>query len=315
MSETHAVVVRGRTPLADDVVELELGRADGAPLPAFAPGAHLDLLLPGGPERQYSLSGEPGEPTWRIAVLRERAGRGGSMRVHDELPTGAELVVRGPNSHFAMADRVEGPALFVAAGIGITPLLPMLAEAAERGWDWRLLYAGRSRARMAYLRPLLERWPDRVAVFAADEGARLDLAAELAAAGPLATVHCCGPERLLDEADRLCGGWPEHRYHRERFTPPTPVEHAETPFEVELALTGVTLTVPAERSILDVAEEVGAFVLSSCREGTCGTCETPILEGRADHRDVVLSPQQQSEQRSLMICVSRAACPRLVLEL
>lgn len=316
------VVVTNRVPAADGVVLLELSRPDGNPLPGWSPGAHIDLVLVPGEtpqlnlERQYSLCGDPADGSvWRIGVLREPDGRGGSAHVHDAVRVGDRLVVRGPRSHFALAGG-DGPVLFVAGGIGITPILPMIAAAGAAGRDWRLAYAGRSRATMAFVEELTAAHGDRVEVFARDEGARLDLAAWTAAAAEGVPVHCCGPTRMVDEVEALSAAWPAGTLHRERFEPKAPAEHApDVAFEVELELSGLTLTVPADRTVLEVVEEAGALVLSSCREGTCGTCETPVLEGEVDHRDSVLTPAEQAANTAMMICVSRAACPRLVLEL
>jgi ferredoxin-NADP reductase len=310
------VVVTGKRVIAADVVELELAAVGGAQLPAWRPGAHIDLLLAPGLERQYSLVGTR-EGRWLVAVFRERAGRGGSAHVHDELAVGVTLRARVPRNHFAFVP--DAPAVFIAGGIGITPLLPMIAAAEEAGVDWSLHYAGRTHAGMAFADELVARHPDRVTLYAGDAGTRLDVAALLAVPSD-ANVYCCGPARLMDAvtAAIAAAGWPQGALHLERFEPKGHggVEVDEE-FEVELELSGITLTVPPGTSILETAEEAGAFVLSSCREGTCGTCETRIAAGEADHRDSVLSPEEQAENRTMMICVSRAApgCPRLVLEL
>lgn len=306
---TLDLVVAARSAVAEDVVLLTLEAPDGAPLPAWAPGAHVDLLLAPGLERQYSLCGDPADTArWQVAVLREAAGRGGSAHVHDRLDVGSRLAVRGPRNNFAFAPR--GEVVFVAGGIGITALLPMIGAAEAAGAPWRLLYAGRSRRTMAFVGDLVERFPDRVEIYAADEGRRLDLTADLPVG---AVVYACGPRRLLDALEEQC---PAGTLHLERFEAKefgAPVWDGD--FEVELAMTGVTVTVPPGRSILDVAEEAGALVVSSCREGTCGTCETAVLEGEVEHRDSVLSPEEQGYSDVMMVCVSRAACPRLVLEL
>ncbi|WP_207453641.1 PDR/VanB family oxidoreductase [Herbiconiux sp. SYSU D00978] len=311
----YDVVVTDRTLVADEVAMLDLADARGNPLPGWLPGAHLDVLLPGGEERQYSLCGDPDDrSSWRIAVLREPAGRGGSLLLHT-VAVGDRLRVRGPQNHFAFAPTAGRSYLFLAGGIGITPLLPMLRAADAAGCDFRLVYAGRSRSSMAFAAALAESYGDRVRLHPSDEGARVDLALLLGEL-PLDTqVYCCGPTRLLDAVENLMADRLRD-LHMERFEARALTEPVlDEPFEVELAMTGVTVTVPPSRSILDVAEEAGALVLSSCREGTCGTCETPILEGEADHRDSILTPDEQEENRMMYICVSRAACPRLVLEL
>lgn len=308
------LVVAGRDDAVGRVAVIRLARADGGPLPAWEPGGHIDLMLPGGVERQYSLCGEPADAsTWTIGVLREPGGRGGSEWIHEHLVPGESVRARGPRSHFSLA---PAPSYrFIAGGIGITALLPMIRVAQAAGADWRLDYAGRSRAELAFL-PELERWGDRVVVHAADEGGRADLPALLGAPGEDALVYCCGPGRMLDEVEALCAAWPEGSLRTERFQAvPLASPVRQGVFEVELASSGMTLQVPEDRSILDVVEEAGVFALSSCREGTCGTCETPLLEGEADHRDAVLSPAEREMNDRIMICVSRAACPRLQLEL
>jgi ferredoxin len=191
----------------------------------------------------------------------------------------------------------------------------MVAAAADAGVAWRLVYAGRSRTSMAFLDDLVERYGDQVEVYAGDEGRRADLAATIDAA-PEAVVYCCGPARLIADVEAACAGRGAGQLHLERFEAKqvaAPIWNE--PFEVELLLSATTITVPPERSILEVAEEAGVLALSSCRVGTCGTCETPVVSGEIDHRDSVLTPEEQEDSWAMMICVSRAACPRIVLEL
>jgi ferredoxin-NADP reductase len=231
------------------------------------------------------------------------------------LREGDRLRVRGPSNHFAFRPASGREVLFVAGGIGITPIRGMVAAAEEAGVPWRLVYAGRSRRSMAFLGELLARYGERVDVYAGDEGRRADLAS-LVAAAPRAVVYCCGPARLIAAVESACAGRPAADLHLERFeAKPVAAPVWDGPFEVELLLSGMTITVPPERSILEVAEEAGVLALSSCRVGTCGTCETPIVSGEVDHRDSVLTPEEQEDNWAMMICVSRAACPRIVLEL
>jgi len=305
------VVVQARTAVAEGVVALDLAPTNGRPLPAWTPGSHIDLLLPGGAERQYSLCGDPADrSTYRVAVLREEDGRGGSALVHDGLAVGDTLRLRGPRNHFAFDPATDRPTVFVAGGIGITPMLSMLSAADAAGTDWSLHYAGRSRASMAFVDQLLDEHPSRVHVYAADEGDRLVV--DAVADGPAGRLYCCGPRRLLDAVETLAaGGWTVHseRFEAREFGPPVWPD----PFEVELELSGGSLTVRPGESILDVVEASGAVVVSSCRVGTCGSCETPVLEGAVEHRDSVIGPG--GPQQTIMICGSRAAGPRLVLEL
>ncbi|QWT22807.1 PDR/VanB family oxidoreductase [Subtercola sp. PAMC28395] len=301
--------------VASDVLLVTLERADGAAFPAWTPGAHIDLVLSAGVERQYSLCSDPADTNrWQIAVLRESAGRGGSEYVHTALSAGHTLRVRGPLNHFVFDESERY--VFVAGGIGITPLLPMIRAADAAGADWTLAYAGRSEGAMAFARELRAGHPERVDIYASDVGERLALDALFEDVDDSTMVYCCGPTRLLDAALELAHDWPSGRLRVERFEARdvgAPVR--EESFEVELELSGLTLTVPPEKTILEVVEEAGVLVLSSCREGTCGTCETPVVSGEVDHRDSVLTPEEQADNEVMMICVSRAACPRLVLEL
>ena len=310
------LIIHERREAADGVVCLTLGRADGGPLPAWNPGAHVDVALDNGLIRQYSLCSDPREQrTWRIAVLREPDGRGGSRYVFDKLHDGDIVEVGAPRNHFGLE---AAPAyVFVAGGIGITPILPMLAEAQRAGADWTLLYGGRTRASMAFLDELA-RHGERVTVAPQDEVGLLDLAGPLAAPRPDALVYACGPAPLLDAVAGRASTWPAGALHVERFAPRA-VEPAgaDAAFEVEFRASGVTAVVPAGASILSVAEDAGIVVDWSCREGTCGTCETPLLGGRAEHRDSLLTDEEKAAQDTVLICVSRAepGCARLRLGL
>ncbi|RFA14893.1 oxidoreductase [Subtercola boreus] len=311
------VIVTDRQSVADDILLLTLAAAGGGDLPEWSPGAHLDLMLPNGVERQYSLCSDPADRgSWQVAVLRESGGRGGSEFVHATLAIGETLRARGPLNHFAF--EAASSYVFVAGGIGITPLLPMIREAARAGAPWTLAYAGRSEGSMAFVKELVGEHAEHVSVYTSEAGERLALDDLFAAAPAGAQVYCCGPARLLDAATARSTelGWPAGRLRLERFeAKSTGAPVLSDAFEVELEYSGLTLTVPPERSILDVVEEAGVLVLSSCREGTCGTCETPVVSGEVDHRDSVLTPEEQADNEVMMICVSRAASAKLVLEL
>jgi len=305
------VVVTAVSKPAEDVVELTLAHPDGSPLPGWTPGAHVDLVLDQDTVRQYSLCGSPADPmTYRVAVLLAPETRGGSKHCH-ELAEGATVRIRGPRNHFPL---VSSPRyLFVAGGIGITPLLPMVAAAAATGADWRLHYGGRSRRSMAFRDALCEAYGERVLIYPQDETGLLDLDAILADEPADTPVYCCGPEPLLQAVEQRCAGRP---LHVERFAPKEQGEPVRPEsFEVELARAGRTLTVPPGKSILRVVEDAGIPVLWSCTEGTCGTCETAVLEGVPDHRDSFLSAEEQADNETMMVCCSRAAGPRLVLDL
>ncbi|TLS47019.1 oxidoreductase [Streptomyces montanus] len=309
------LVVATRTPAADGVVSLTLRRPDGEPLPSWTPGAHIDLLLDGGLTRQYSLCGHPADhEAWRIAVLREPQGRGGSAYVHDHLREGATVRVRGPRNNFPL--RPAARHLFIAGGVGITPVLPMVEAAEAAGADWRLLYGGRTRTSMAFLDRLAP-YGDRVFVRPQDEYGLLDLAAFLGSPEEGTLVHACGPEPLLQAVHERCADWPPGTLGVERFAPARTVEGAgpAEAFEVVLARAGLTVTVPPDRSVLEAVEEAGVTVDFSCREGTCGTCETDVLDGTPDHRDSLLDEDEREAGDTMLICVSRSCGPRLVLDL
>jgi ferredoxin-NADP reductase len=313
--ELRELVVAERGDAAEGVVTLVLRDPSGDPLPPWEPGAHVDLVLTAELTRQYSLCGDPADRgAWRIAVLREPDGRGGSAFVHEKLLPGATVPVRGPRNHFAL---VPAPRyLFLAGGVGITPIAAMVGAAAAAGADWQLVYGGRSAATMAFAAELRAAYGERVQLRPQDEHGLLDLDALLAAPTPGTLVYCCGPTPLLDAVERRCAGWPPGTLHVERFAPKevgAPVLAGA--FEVELAQSGVTVTVPPDRSVLDALEDAGAAPLSSCREGTCGTCETAVLSGVVDHRDSLLTDDERGAHDTMFPCVSRAACPKLVLDL
>ncbi|TWP38557.1 PDR/VanB family oxidoreductase [Leekyejoonella antrihumi] len=311
--ELDLVVEKADQP-ADGVLELVLRAPSGSDLPAWAPGAHIDVVA-GGFTRQYSLCGDPHDRSvWRIAVLREVAGRGGSAHLHDQVRQGDTVRVRGPRNHFAL---VASPQyLFIAGGIGVTPILPMAAAAESAGSTWSLAYGGRTRATMAYADELRTTYGEKVSLHPQDETGPLPLEMLLGEARTDTAVYCCGPEGLLQAVEQHCAAWPSGALHLERFSPKQQGKpQLQGDFEVELASTGQTLTVPPERSILSVLEEAGVGILSSCTEGTCGTCETGVLSGQVDHRDSLLTADERAANDVMFVCVSRAACPRLVLDL
>ncbi|MFG2795987.1 PDR/VanB family oxidoreductase [Streptomyces pseudovenezuelae] len=304
------LVVDRRDSAADGVLALTLRHPLGEQLPAWEPGAHIDVVLGPGLERQYSLCGDPSDRTsWRIAVLREPAGRGGSAHVHEQLRQGGKVRVRGPRNHFAL--RPAPRYRFIAGGIGITPILPMLAAAQAAGAEWTLLYGGRTRDSMAFTEEL-SRYGDRVTVAPQDESGLLDLASVLDGVPEGTLVYCCGPGPLLDAVEELC---PAGLLHVERFAPKEQPEGENTQFEVELAQTGTTVTVAPDVSVLDAVRATGVEVLFSCTEGTCGTCETDVLDGTPDHRDSVLTDEEREAGETMMICVSRCRGKKLVLDL
>ncbi|WP_433503054.1 PDR/VanB family oxidoreductase [Pseudonocardia halophobica] len=305
--------VAQRRELADGVVGLTLVAEHGGLLPPWRPGAHIDLVLDEGLVRQYSLCGDPGDRTsYEVGVLLEPEGRGGSRWIHEKLHPDVVVDVRGPRNHFRLEDAQSY--VFVAGGIGITPILAMVGEAERAGRPWTLFYGGRTRSSMAYADRLEVHGP-AVRLWPQDEHGLIDLPTVLADPAPGAAVYTCGPEPLLRAVEEQCAAhWPAGSLHLERFSAKEVDKTGDTPFEIELT-DGRVLEVPADRSALEVLEDAGFDILSSCREGTCGTCEVEIVEGEADHRDTVLTADEQAENTCMMVCVSRAACARLKLDL
>lgn len=312
--DSDRLVVREKTREADGVVALTLARPDGGRLPDWAPGAHIDVTLASGVTRQYSLCGDRWDAhRYRVAVLREVDGRGGSAYVHDELEPGDTVGFGGPRNHFPLVPSARY--LFVAGGIGITPLLPMVHQADLVGADWALLYGGRARPTMAFVDDLA-RHGHRVTVHPQDEAGLLPLASFVAGAGDDTVVYCCGPGPLLAAVEDATAHRPRHLLRTERFVAAelgAPVR--DEPFVLELARTGATVTVAPELSVLEAARRAGATALSSCEQGTCGTCETPVLAGVPDHRDSILADHERAAGDCLFPCVSRSCTDRLVLDL
>jgi ferredoxin-NADP reductase len=301
--------VAGKTAVAADVQAVVLEDPHGRRLPPWAPGAHIDLVLPNGITRQYSLCGDRFDPyRYRIGVLREPAGRGGSAYVHENLNVGDLVGLGGPRNNFPLVP--AGRYRFVAGGIGITPLLPMIEQAEAIGAEWRLLYGGRTRGSMAFLDELA-RYGDRVIVRPQDEYGLLDLPSVLDGT----RLYCCGPAPLLDAVERLCAGMPAGYLRTERFVTATTGAARDAAFEIALARSGKTVTVEAGDSVLDTLRHCGVAVLSSCRQGRCGTCEVAVLDGDVDHRDSLLDEQERSDNTCMFVCVSRARTARLVLDL
>lgn len=292
--------------IADGVVRIRL---EGRRLPRWEPGAHLDLVLPSGLVRQYSLCGDPGDTSsYTVATRLVENGRGGSREVHEQLREGTEVEVRGPRNRFPL---VAAPAhVFVAGGIGITPILPML-RGLPPGAEWRLLYGGRSRATMPFLEEIEKLDAGgRVTVVAEDQDGRPDLDAIFADTAPGTAVYCCGPEGLTDAVEsRIPEG---ATLHLERFTPRA-AAGGDQPFEIELRRSGRRLTVPADSSVLTAVRVELPGTAYSCEQGFCGTCQQRVLEGEVDHRDELLTDAERGD--SMLICVSRALGEKIVLDM
>ena len=330
----HALpmVISEVTAEAVDVVSVRLAGFDGAPLPAWSPGEHIDLVLPSGRVRQYSLCGDPSDRSgYRIAVRRLPDGGGGSLEVHT-LSTGDRVTIRGPRQAFPLLTAPRY--LFLAGGIGITAILPMVRAAAAAGLDWRLVYVGRDRASMPFLDELAELaeraglaglagpagpagFGDRLLIRTDDEHDGPATGAELLgyAPAPGSVGYCCGPPPMLASvraAMRAAGpGCVLDVLHAERFAPPAVLGGGE--LTVELARSGGSLTVPSDRSVLEVVRDRLPDVAYSCRQGFCGTCKVRVITGEVEHRDHVLAPHERAD--TMTICVSRAIGDRLVLDL
>lgn len=303
--------------MADGVVKLRLEAPSGGRLPDWAPGAHTDVVLPtadgGTLVRQYSLCGDRWDPgAYEVAVLRDPNSRGGSRYIHDELAVGDLLSVGSPRNNFILspARRYQ----FVVGGIGITPVLSMIAAAEAMGIDWHLLYGGRSRQSMAFLDELGQ-YAERVTISPQDEMGHLDLTfLEEPAAGT--QVYCCGPEPLLRAVESKTAKWPSGYVRFERFvqsaqSPPVRSE----PFVVELSHSKKSVTVGINETVLEAMSRSGASILSSCKQGVCGTCEVDVLDGVPDHRDSLLTEAERARGDRMFVCVSRSITDRIVLDL
>jgi len=308
VGRTHTAVVTKRELLSPDVVALTLADAGGGLLPSWTPGGHIDVQLPSGRRRQYSLCGPPGRRTdYRIAVRRIADGGGGSIEMHDALDVGDSLVFEGPRNAFYLGAG-ERDVLFVIGGIGVTPILPMLHAAQQRAINWRAVYAGRSREYMPLLDEVVSVAPDRVTVWADDERGRFAGADDLLlGAGPTTAVYVCGPTGMLESVRIARDEYANAPLHYERFSPPPVVDGV--PFQLELARSRRVLDVPANRSALDVMLDDDPTTAYSCRQGFCGTCKVNVLSGQINRRG-----RTAEADGEMLVCVSRATGGRVVID-
>ncbi|SFC48494.1 Cytochrome P450 [Polaromonas sp. OV174] len=315
---TRPVVVQSVTTVAQGVVKLRLASHDGRALPRWTPGSHIDIECGSSDlSRQYSLCGNPAETNvLEIAVLREADGRGGSAWIHSRVSAGDTLRIRGPRNHFRL-DESLAKVILIAGGIGITPVSAMALRARELGMDYELHYSGRQRAGMAFLDELAELHGDRLHVYAGDEGRRNDFQALLAQPTPDTQIYACGPARMLQALEDCCLAWPQDSLRIEHFesTLGTLDPSREHAFEVELKDSGIVVQVPANQTLLAALRQANIEVPSDCEEGLCGSCEVRVLDGKVDHRDVVLTRSEREANAKMMACCSRACATRLVLEL
>lgn len=305
---THQAKVIERKSVAPDVVALTLADPDGGLLPSWTPGGHIDVQLPSGRRRQYSLCGAPGRRTdYRIAIRRIADGGGGSIEMHEAYRVGDTVAFEGPRNAFSLG-AAEREVLFVIGGIGVTPILPMIRVAAQRGINWRAIYAGRTRDYMPLLDEVVSVAPERVTVWADDEHGRFPAVDDLLAeAGPTTAVYVCGPTPMLEAVRAARAEHAGAPLHYERFSPPPVVDGF--PFELELARSRRVLNIPADRSALDVMRDNDPTTTYSCQQGFCGTCKVKVLAGQVDHRG-----RRVEDDDEMLVCVSRAKSQRLVID-
>jgi ferredoxin-NADP reductase len=317
-SEARRLKVTAVTLEARGVLGIWLCDPAGRDLPEWSPGAHLDLVLPSGLVRQYSLCGDNGDrKRYMVAVLLDPAGRGGSQEIHSSPLVGREIHVRGPRNRFELEDAPRY--LFIAGGIGITPIISMI-RTLPSSVDWSLYYGGRTRDSMAFVEEAVDVGRDRTTIVREDVEGLLDLQKIFEQVEPDTLVYACGPPGLLEAVTRCRDEMTVDIDVRvERFTSAVTEaspesSSANSSFVVELRRTGLVLAVPNDRSVLAVVRDVLPGFPYSCQEGFCGSCETRVLEGMPDHRDDLLTPEEQAAGNTMMICVSRALSGRLVLD-
>lgn len=303
---------------ADSVLSFELRAPDDGELPPFTAGAHVDLSLPNGLMRSYSLCNSPRDrDRYVIGVQRDPNSRGGSAYLHDKVRPGDTLPVTAPRNNFEL-DPGDAPSILIAGGIGVTPLLSMVRALQEQRRDWILHYAVRERRQLAFQRVLRGLAGDadrlRLHVDAENGGGVLDLPKIVADAPAGAHFYCCGPAPMLEAFAAATAGIPDERAHVEHFTN-TEAPDTSGGYEVELAASGLVLEVKPGSTILQTIEAAGVSVVYSCTEGVCGTCETRVLDGVPEHRDQVLTDREKAANDVMMICCSGSRSRRLVLDL
>ena len=309
-----------RRPAAEGIVEITLEALPGQVLPAFDAGAHVDLHLPGGVVRPYSLCNDPAEHhRYVFGVLREPASRGGSQAVHEALQVGQLLQAGAPRNNFGL-HAGPAPALLLAGGIGVTPLLAMARQLAREQRPFTLHYAGRTRVRMAFVAEMLQAGLLQPAhLHIDDEGSAMDLPALLATQPAGTELYVCGPAGFMDAVDTAAQAlaWPAARLHRERFSaaPVAAPAGGDQAFEIHVAGTGQVVPVPVGCTAAAAMQAAGLPLLTSCEQGVCGTCLTRVLAGEPEHRDQYLTPEEQAANDQFLPCCSRARGGRLVVAL
>ena len=308
-------VVTAIEPLARSVSLFEVTPAAGYRLPPAEPGAHIGFILPDGTERSYSLvtAGDGADRSYRVAIKREEAGRGGSRWFHDELKPGAAIEIMPPRNHFPLDEQAR-ETLLIAGGIGISPLWSMAQRLEALGRPWSMIYACRSRAEAAFLGPLYAF--HQVSFHFDDEqgGAPLPMAAAVAAAPAEAHLYCCGPLPMLAAFEAAVAGRPTGHVHVEYFAPKE-APALDGGYTVHLAKSGKDVPIRAGQTILKALRNHGVEVPFSCEEGTCGACEVRVVSGQPDHRDTVLTDEERAGNKTMMVCCSGSCGPVLTLDL
>lgn len=300
-------------PAADDTNFFEFRPLSGE-VPRFSAGAHIDVHLPNGMIRQYSLTNSQDERhRYVIGVKRDANSRGGSVYMMDKLEVGAEITIGGPRNNFPLNESAPHSVL-IAGGIGVTPMFSMMARLESTGASWELFFAVRKRSEVA-MPDLLTAHGDKIHLHIDEEaGGFVDLAAIVKHAPRSSHLYCCGPGPMLDAFEAATKSWPYGEAHVEHFSSLTPVA-SEGGFTVVLAKSGLTIQVAPGQTILDAVRDAGVDAPSSCEQGVCGACETRVLSGIPDHRDMILSPQEQEANDTMMICCSGCKSDVLVLDL
>ena len=307
------MTVAERRQLTEHICEFTLAPADGSKLQSFTAGAHITVETPSGAMRRYSLVNDGTNPeVYKIALKREIHGRGGSMSMHDDAQEGTELQVEVPENTFELTDAKNY--LLIAGGIGVTPIYAMSQQLLREYKPFEVIYCTRGEADTAFLEEMKSTLGDRLTLHhdGGDPEAVFDFWDHFEEPKDM-KVYCCGPQPLIDEIEAISGHWPEGRVIFEDFKPVEVVRADDKPFEVKLEKSGITIEVPADRSILEALRESGVPTVSSCESGTCGTCKTRLVSGKVDHRDMVLMEEEKDSY--VMICVSRAEEGDLVLDL
>lgn len=317
---TLSVRVARKAMQTADICTFELVGLDGGPLPAFSAGSHVDVALPNGLTRQYSLCNDPKEThRYLIGVLRDPASRGGSQAMHEQVQEGQVLQISAPKNHFPLAHDARR-SLLLAGGIGVTPILCMAERLAITGADFEMHYCTRSRARTAFYERIAASAYAPQVRFHFDDGEaeqKLDLAALLAAPQTGVHLYVCGPKGFMDAVlgTARARGWPEPQLHYEFFAAEVAQSDSDASFEVKLASSGRIITVPRDQTVTQALAAAGVEVQTSCEQGVCGTCLTRVLEGVPEHKDLYLTPEEQAANDQFTPCCSRSKTPLLVLDL